>query len=193
MLINKKISILKYYKDSSLYIGSLPIQVQTVYKLQNNFFNIWNRNSYEFGEDQDFYFLEKDNSYIVISNINISNSEINSGPYEIDVGESNEDYEFVVNNKQICLYKGNTLSLDVFKNNIINIYKVSSTGEGYLVWNSLSYNFGEIQDFISLLNNELYFIVSKNTSYVLWPPFNFNKSQSINFNNVNWGLLEHIR
>jgi hypothetical protein len=190
MLINKKISFLKYYKETSLDISSLRERVQTVYRLQNNYFYIWNKLSFSLGENQDFYFLEKDNSYIIISDLNL---ELGSESYEIDTGESDEDYEFIVNDKQICLYKGNILDLDVFKTNILSIYKISPTGDSYLIWNSFSYDLGEIQDFSSLLNNELYFIVSKNTSYVFWPPFNFNKSQSINTNNVNWGLLEHIR
>jgi hypothetical protein len=198
MLINKKITLLKFYRETRLEISSIQGSIQTVYRLKNNYFSIWNKNSYNFGEEQDFYFLEKDNEYIVISDFPTNDSDSDSiydtsFSYEIDIGENNLDYEFVVNSKQICLYKGEVLSLGIFKNQIVNIYRVSDSGDSYLLWNSNSFNFGEEQDFNVFLNNQFYYIISKSNSYILWPPLNYNKSQSINNNNVNWGLFEHIR
>jgi hypothetical protein len=185
MIINKRISFLKYYNETKLNISSIQQNIKTIYKLQNNSFYVWDKFGYNLGEEQDFYYLEKNNSYIIIS----INDNVN---YQIDIGQSNESYEFIVNKRQICLYKGGNLKLNVFKNNIINIYKVENSF-GFLVWNSFGESIGEIQDFNEIEDGKLYYVVSKTIDYSFWPPFNFNRSQSINSNNVNWGLLEHIK
>jgi hypothetical protein len=184
MLIDKKINFVKYYRDNPIDLATIADKLQVVYKLSNDSFINWSSDEYEYGFGQDFETLEKNGTYILINKNNVI-------PYELDNGTSDEIAEFVISKIQICIYKGLILQISSLRDNIETIYKLSSNGQ-FLRWNKYEYENGLSGDFEDFVENEIYLIFSKNLSYVLWPPLNFNKGKIINNDNVNWGLLEHL-
>lgn len=183
MLIDKKINLVKYYLDNTIDLSTMVDKLQVVYRLYNNSFIKWSSYEYELGISQDFEKLEKNGTYILINKNNIN-------PYELDVGISDEIAEFIINKVQICIYKGPSIKINLLKDNIETIYKLSFNSQ-FLRWNKYEYESG-LGDFEDLIENEIYLIFSKNLSYVLWPPLNFNKGKIISNDNVNWGLFEHL-
>jgi len=181
MLINKKIVLIKYYKDISFAISNIN-SIKTVYKVQNNTFLRFNAVDFQNGEAVDFENFEKDGTYIIFNKDNSS--------YELDTGVNDDIAEFVINKIQICIYKGSILEI-ISLNDIETIYKISENDQ-FLRWNRLEFEAGEPQDFENFENDKTYLIFSKNISYILWPPLNFNKGKIINSDNINWGLLDHV-
>lgn len=185
MLINKKITLLNYYNDTPTLLSEIANNLVFVYNITNGRFYKWSKFNYQVGLVQNFEYLEKNKGYIVISESGSS--------YEIDSGSNNEEFEFIVDKIQICTYKGQDLSIGAFKDNLSSVYKISNTGISYLKWDKINFENGLIQAFDAFSDSSTYILISSNISYVLWPPNNFNKSQLLNNNNINWGLLEHIK
>lgn len=181
MLIDKKITLIKYYRNTPTNLSSLSNNLVVAYKVSSNNFLRWSSEEYEAGINGDFEFLEKGGNYILIKKENIN--------FDLDIGTEDETAEFVVNKLQICIYKGLPLSISFFKDNISNVYKIENNQ--FLRWNSKEYEVGIGVDFDTFIEDEIYLIFSKEPSYVLWPPMNFNKGRITNNDNINWGILEH--
>jgi hypothetical protein len=181
MLIDKKITLIKYYKNTPTSLSSLSNNLIIAYKVSSNNFLRWSSEEYEVGIPGDFEFLEKGGNYVLIKKDNIN--------FDLDIGTADETAEFVINKLQICIYKGLPLSISFFKDNISNVYKIENNQ--FLRWNSEENQAGIPVDFDTFFEGEIYLIFSKEPSYILWPPLNFNKGRVTNNNNINWGILEH--
>jgi hypothetical protein len=159
MIINKRITLIKYLNSTNVSISSFQ-NIQTVYSLVDSVYKFWNKNSFNFGEEQDFYDFEYGKSYIIISE--------NDSSYTIDVGSSDVLTTVVVSNaKQADIYKGPDLGIENYEN-ITTVYKVSDLGNSWNLWNKISYSFGEEQDFYNFVDNGLYILISNNVPYTLW-------------------------
>jgi hypothetical protein len=159
MQINKRITLIKYLNNSNLSIYDFE-QIQTVYTLSNSNYLIWNRNSFEFGEEQDFLSFEYGKSYIIVS--------ASGANYTIETGVSDTlDSVTITNTRQADIYKGSSAEIQNY-GNIQTAYKVSDNGEFWNIWNRNSFEFGEEQDFNSFVDDGVYLIISSSVPYSLW-------------------------
>lgn len=168
MLINKKLTFIKYLNSTNILISSIP-QIKKVQKLNNQgLFESWDKITDAAGGELPFLYFENGQSYIVVSQLSLGQS------YELNIGDSSILTSIdITKNKQVDIYKGSNYDISNITQ-IDKIYKVNAAGTAYSRWTKILWQAGAVQDFDYLEDNTVYLIISSSVPYTLWPPEDVN-------------------